>query len=459
MSPCWAPRWVGSMDDEYFFKTMSAKKSGQKRRHVSDEDLTTPNTQNWPRFLVIERLDGDFENTSRILIHRNIVGMAGEPKTLKKIAPTKYLVETQKSVHTELLLELTRISDIRVRITPHRNLNTIKGIVKHPELKNSIEKEILEELGSIAKEVKKIRVTREGKLQPTGTHIVTFDSSTLPESVKIACLNIPVEPYIPNPLRCYNCQKYGHSKTKCTKKPICPKCGDDGHQEANCTSPQKCVNCQGAHPAYSRQCPRWQMEKEVQILHYTKNLPFPEARKAVEAKSASTPRGTYSHVVSSTMPVKSTASIATQTEISFPPTQTDISFPPPSTRASKKHIPKSHASNTEPTSIEPTSTQNESQSKISNTSTSQSQKSKLPKAVNKSSTNNNKHAKKVIAECHSKPSSAMETDHGSQKGNALEEHNRFTPLVAYTDAFEDSMETECVSQSKGKKHQTRPPAD
>ena len=148
--------------------------------------------------------------------------MAGEPKTLKKIAPTKYLVETTKPIHSELLLELTRLADIRVKITPHRNLNTVKGIIKSPALKNSPEQEILEELGSKAKEVKKIMVTREGKRQPTGTHIVTFDSSTLPDTVKIACMNIHVEPYIPNPLRCFCCHKFGHSKTKCTKNPSAP---------------------------------------------------------------------------------------------------------------------------------------------------------------------------------------------------------------------------------------------
>ena len=33
-----------------------------------------------------------------------------------------------------------------------------------------------------------------------------------------------VEQFIPNPLRCYNCQKYGHHEDNCRGRQICGKC-------------------------------------------------------------------------------------------------------------------------------------------------------------------------------------------------------------------------------------------
>ena len=31
--------------------------------------------------------------------------------------------------------------------------------------------------------------------------------------------------YIPNPLRCYKCQKYGHDEDNCGGREVCGKCG------------------------------------------------------------------------------------------------------------------------------------------------------------------------------------------------------------------------------------------
>ena len=44
----------------------------------------------------------------------------------------------------------------------------------------------------------------------TTTLILTFNTPTLPDSVKACYLQIPVVPYIPNPLLCFKCQKLGH---------------------------------------------------------------------------------------------------------------------------------------------------------------------------------------------------------------------------------------------------------
>ena len=88
--------------------------------------------------------------------------------------------------------------------------------------------------------------------------------------------------YIPNPLRHYNCQKFGHHENRCTRTKIYKKCGEDGsdHQEATCQQ-LKCTNCQGEDSDDSRLCEIWKKEKEITKVKFSQNISFPEARKIV----------------------------------------------------------------------------------------------------------------------------------------------------------------------------------
>ena len=75
---------------------------------------------------------------------------------------------------------------------------------------------------------------------------------------------VTVEQYIPNPLRCYKCQKYGHYEDNCKVREVCRKCGQQnpGHHTNDCQFPYKCANCGGDQPAYARSCESWRQEKE-----------------------------------------------------------------------------------------------------------------------------------------------------------------------------------------------------
>ena len=78
------------------------------------------------------------------------------------------------------------------------------------------EKEILDEMkpqGVTA--VKRFRVKKDGQLKDTSTFVFTFNTSVLPPTIKIAFLRVNVEIYIPNPLRCFYCQQYGHHEDRC----------------------------------------------------------------------------------------------------------------------------------------------------------------------------------------------------------------------------------------------------
>lgn len=73
--------------------------------------------------------------------------------------------------------------------------------------------------------------------------------------VRIGYEMFHAEAWIPRPMQCYKCQRYGHSASVCRSKPRCINCGNDHPREDRCQNPTKCANCQGNHLASHKKCP------------------------------------------------------------------------------------------------------------------------------------------------------------------------------------------------------------
>ena len=107
-----------------------------------------------------------------------------------------------------------------------------------------------------------------------------------------------VEQFIPNPLRCYKCQKYGHHQNKCNGRSVCGKCGqkDPDPSIEECKNTHRCTNCGEDHPVYTKTSKKWKREREILFIKYARNRSFLEARKIVVATSRDK---TYSQAVAS----------------------------------------------------------------------------------------------------------------------------------------------------------------
>ena len=100
---------------------------------------------------------------------------------------------------------------LKCSVTPHKSLNTSKGIVHCPALirqSNEHILELMEEQG--VTDVCRINVHRDGVLKPTNAFVFTFNTPKLPTVVKIGFIQAKVDVYVPNPLRFYQCQVFGH---------------------------------------------------------------------------------------------------------------------------------------------------------------------------------------------------------------------------------------------------------
>ncbi|GFT84072.1 uncharacterized protein TNCV_1149511 [Trichonephila clavipes] len=86
-------------------------------------------------------------------------------------------------------------------------------------------------------------------------------------------------------IRCFQCQRYGHSKNVCRGQPTCPRCGESDHDSSDCTKKEQCVNCKGEHPAYSCSCPTWIKEKEITAIKIKEKISYPEALRVVLSRT------------------------------------------------------------------------------------------------------------------------------------------------------------------------------
>ena len=119
---------------------------------------------------------------------------------------------------------------LKCSVTPHSSLNTSNGIVLYPVLSKFTNDDIkagMTEQG--VTDVHRITVHRDGIMKPTKTFVLIFNSPNLPTVVQTGFMQVKVDVYIPYPLRCYNCQVFGHHENKCGRHAVFCNCGEPEH--------------------------------------------------------------------------------------------------------------------------------------------------------------------------------------------------------------------------------------
>ena len=167
-----------------------------------------------------------------------------------------------------------------------------------PDLRGVSVEEIVEEMrGEGVTEARRIRRRDRERdtLIETDTLILTFDRPTLPEEVKVGYLAVRVRPHVPDPIRCFKCQSFGHVSQRCRGEQRCGICSVGGHEAKDCPSDTpRCANCSGAHRVWSRDCPRYRKEREIRAVMTKDKVPYREAQRTVTARA---PSRTYSETV------------------------------------------------------------------------------------------------------------------------------------------------------------------
>lgn len=101
-------------------------------------------------------------------------------------------------------------------------MNSARGVLSDTGLLDLSETELLEGWkDQNAINVKQIVIRRNNQEISTKHLILTFAASELPQSIETGYTKTPIRPYIPNPRRRFQCQRFGNGSQSCRARPTC----------------------------------------------------------------------------------------------------------------------------------------------------------------------------------------------------------------------------------------------
>ncbi|XP_055604908.1 uncharacterized protein LOC129753135 [Uranotaenia lowii] len=296
------------------------RKIGNRRSPTEFTKSMKIDCRNGPRFLVLHRLDKEktMETENPFFIKKAMDAITSNVQ-ISRTRNGDLLLKTVDRQQASKLVKQSTFGGINVKITEHETLNLTSGTIYCPDLISLSDAEILEELRkeNVTKvsrmQRKEGKKNKDGKdkLIDTGTFVLTFDLCQLPDSINVGFYSCKVKLYVPSPMRCANCLRFGHTKNHCKGNRICANCGGLFHLDGKCTQPSKCLNCGGDHPAISRTCAKFVDELEIQRIRVTDRVSVREARRKRRQQVPEVPIFTRSYA--------QVAQNATRNENSSPP--------------------------------------------------------------------------------------------------------------------------------------------
>ena len=301
----------------------------------------------YSRYITLKFDDKRVEDSDIFKICREVTALCGREPKMSFENDGSLLIEVTSPEESEKVQSLELINGIKASCTPHKSMNSCRGVIRSPYLMKYSEERLQEEFESQkVVNVKQMMKKIDGVLTPIPTYVLTFNMTKLPLVLKAAWLRLEVRPYIPSPRRCYYCQRFGHVSDSCRRKikgdkRICNNCGQEDH--GDCNKPSFCINCTGNHPASSKSCDRYILEREIQTIRSKEHVTFQEAKKRVmthfirpgvsfasvidKGRRISVPaKSESSHLVENNASLKNKTSISDTNKISIPNAKRRRSF-------------------------------------------------------------------------------------------------------------------------------------
>ncbi|GFS64197.1 uncharacterized protein TNCV_3945441 [Trichonephila clavipes] len=172
---------------------------------------------------------------SPFAIQKALVGIGGEPESVKRLRSGDLHIETNSALQTKSFLLAKSFLTSPLTVSPHKTLNSCRGVISEPDLLTTPDAEILDGFSNQGViQVRRITIKKDTTVITIKHIILTFSSPNLPKTIKAGYLNCKIRPYIPNPLRCFKCQRFGHSQTSCRGQLTCSRCASAGHASTDC---------------------------------------------------------------------------------------------------------------------------------------------------------------------------------------------------------------------------------
>ena len=246
----------------------------------SHEGSGLSQSQRWSRgqgspFQVDILIEGGGTPLNRYEVARSVERQVGRVDSVVGLEAHKWRVVCRSVEQVNQVCALVKVVERAVKTEARVRAPRERGVLARFDL--DIPEQILMEDFPNLKKVERMKVRRNGVLVPSECLLLEFEGE-LPTEIRITGLGRrPIRKYVPIPLRCFKCQKFGHIERLCKSVRRCAKCGGE-HKASECSGrEEKCVNCGEAHRVESRECQVNVMQREVQRIKTLEGVSYAQA--------------------------------------------------------------------------------------------------------------------------------------------------------------------------------------
>ena len=240
-------------------------------------------------FIYVKAVEEDITKINPHRVHTKITRVTNRKTKITRVNKS-LKITCESEDERQSLLKISHLAGHRVEFSePYtkssytRNQNLArKGIIF--DVEEEISTDELENILGIPAQ----RIIKRRSGHPIITkQIILHFRDVIPDYVHIGWRRFRVRQYIPDPVWCYNCQKYGHIAANCRSKTTCPICsGKHSYEDCevqNLKDERKaiCPNCRGDHPASYKGCPAYQEAKTIKRVQTTNAISYAEAVKTI----------------------------------------------------------------------------------------------------------------------------------------------------------------------------------
>jgi len=219
-----------------------------------------------------------------VYIHKCLEKCLGSYKACSPLSNGNVIVNCCSVQQVTTLLNCTKLTDgvvaVEVTASLYKPIGAL-GVIYNVPLDTPTDVILACLAGQGVQSVRRFRSKSKDSSDMTESKSVflQFTTADLPSEIKLGYMLFRVKQYIPRPLRCFKCNRYGHVANHCRGKLRCSICsGKHKYCECSAAAP-KCPNCGGSHPAIEKICPRYQRETETFKLKSVANLSYADACK------------------------------------------------------------------------------------------------------------------------------------------------------------------------------------
>lgn len=202
----------------------------------------------------LEQEGSSFGKWNPIQLTVSLNKLIGEIKSARIMGNGALLIECKDNAQQNKATKLNKIEGQKVVVTKVENKKFVRGVISGVPIVVTIEQIRNNVTGAKVVEVKHLKTTRNGECDSLAL-MLKINGEKLSSRVYIGYMSYEVRAYVPPPLRCFKCQKYGHVAAVCRGKQKCGRCAGE-HEYGKCEegAKLKCCNCGGEHSSAYRGC-------------------------------------------------------------------------------------------------------------------------------------------------------------------------------------------------------------